>query len=56
MSWSAEGCKNNARWEDFLKVLQERKVGGVPVCESPLLEEDTLLIQEAFGRLQERKI
>ena len=38
--------KSDARWKDFLKVLKDRKIEGTVVCESPLLEEDTLLLQK----------
>lgn len=41
--------ESDARWEDFLAVLKERKIGGVCVCESPLPEEDTLLLKDAFS-------
>ena len=40
--------KSDAKWKDFLRVLKERKVGGTVVCESPLLEGDTLLMQKEF--------
>ena len=43
--------ESDAEWEDFLRVLKERNIGGVCVCESPLLEEDTLLLMMAYGRL-----
>ena len=43
--------ESDAKWKDFLKVLQERDIGGVVVCESPLLEEDTLVLQNAFSKL-----
>jgi len=43
--------KSDARWKDFLKVLKKRKVEGVVVCESPLLEQDTLLLQKQYARL-----
>lgn len=42
--------KSDARWKDFLAVLRERKVEGVVVCESPLLEKDTLLLKKEFAR------
>lgn len=44
--------ESDARWEDFLKVLRKRKVEGVCVCESPLLEEDTLLMQKTYKALK----
>lgn len=40
--------ESDARWEDFLKVVKKRKVEGVCVCESPLMEKDTLLMQKTF--------
>lgn len=41
--------ESDARWEDFLAVLKKRKVGGVCVCESPLMEDDTLLLRDTYG-------
>lgn len=43
--------ESDANWEDFLAVLKKRGVGGTVVCESPLLEEDTLLLQETYVKL-----
>ncbi len=43
--------KSDARWKEFLGVLKERNVEGVVVCESPILEEDTLLMQRTFRAL-----
>jgi deoxyribonuclease-4 len=42
--------ESDARWKDFLAVLKRRKVGGTVVCESPMLEKDTLLLQKTFAR------
>jgi len=36
------------KWKDFLKVLKKRKVGGFLVCESPAMEDDTLLLRKAY--------
>lgn len=44
--------KSDARWKDFLAVLKKRKIGGVLVSESPLLEDDTLLMQRTFSVLR----
>lgn len=44
--------KSDAEWEDFLNVLKNREVEGTVVCESPLLEEDTLLLQNRYGKLK----
>ncbi len=41
--------ESDAKWKDFLGVLRKRKIGGTVVCESPLLEKDTLLLQKHFG-------
>ncbi len=43
--------ESDARWREFLQVLKDRKVGGVVVCESPILEKDTLLMQKTFSAL-----
>lgn len=42
--------ESDARWKEFLSVLKRRKVGGVLVCESPAMEEDTLLLQNTYER------
>jgi len=42
--------KSDAQWKDFLRVLKHRKIEGVVVCESPLLEQDTLLLQRTFAK------
>lgn len=41
---------SDANWEDFLKVLSERKIEGTVVCESPAMEDDTLLMKETYER------
>lgn len=43
--------ESDANWKDFLKVLKKRKVGGVVVSESPMLERDTLLLQKTYEAL-----
>lgn len=43
--------ESDARWEDFLAVLKKRKVGGVLVCESPLMEVDTVLLRDRYNAL-----
>jgi deoxyribonuclease-4 len=42
--------ESDAKWQDFVKVLKDRKVGGTVVCESPLLEEDTLLMAHYYRK------
>lgn len=43
--------RSDAKWKDFLKVLKKRKIEGVVVCESPLLEKDTLLLRKTYEKL-----
>lgn len=43
--------ESDAKWKDFLSVLKVRGVSGTVVCESPLLEQDTLLMQKEFSKL-----
>lgn len=40
--------ESDAKWKDFLAVLKARGVGGTVVCESPLLEEDTLKMKKFY--------
>jgi len=44
--------ESDAKWKDFLKVLKKRKVGGFLVCESPAMEDDTLLLQDTYQKLK----
>ena len=44
--------KSDAKWKDFLKVLKKRGVEGSLICESPLLEEDTLLMKKTYSRIK----
>ena len=43
--------ESDAKWKDFLSVVKNRGAEGVLVCESPLLEKDTLLLQQTFKKL-----
>jgi len=43
--------ESEARWKDFLRVLKERSIGGICVCESPLMERDTLLMKRTYDLL-----
>ncbi|MBI2846645.1 MAG: TIM barrel protein [Chloroflexi bacterium] len=38
-------------YKDLLRALKERGAGGMVVCESPILEEDALLLQETYRAL-----
>jgi deoxyribonuclease-4 len=43
--------ESDAKWREFLQVLKDRKIEGTVVCESPLLEKDTLLMQKTYTSL-----
>lgn len=43
--------ESDAEWRDFVKVLKKRGVGGTVVCESPMLEKDTLKLKKAYESL-----
>ena len=40
--------ESDANWHDFVSVLSDRGIEGNVVCESPLLEEDTLRMQQNY--------
>lgn len=42
---------SDMKWREFLCVLRQRSVGGILVCESPAMEEDTLLLQRSYTAL-----
>ncbi len=43
--------ESDAKWKDFIKVLKARQIEGVCVCESPLLEVDTLLMLKTYEKM-----
>ncbi len=43
--------ESDARWEDFLQVLKDRKIEGTVVCESPAMEKDTVLMKKTYEGL-----
>jgi len=43
--------ESDAKWKEYLAVLKKRNVEGIVVCESPVLEEDTLLLKKTYERL-----
>ncbi len=43
--------ESDAKWKDFLRVLKRRKIAGVVVCESPLLEADTVRMQQTYEKM-----
>lgn len=43
--------ESDAKWRDFIAVLKARCIAGTVVCESPLLEKDTLLMQKYYTEL-----
>jgi deoxyribonuclease-4 len=43
--------KSDAHWKDFIKVLKDREIEGTVVCESPIQEDDTILMQRTYKKL-----
>lgn len=43
--------ESDAKWKDFIAVLKKRGVGGTVVCESPMLEKDTMRMQKEYASL-----
>lgn len=43
--------ESDMKWKDYLKVLKKRKIGGQLVVESPLLEEETVLVKGFFDKM-----
>ncbi len=43
--------ESDAEWHDFLKVLKDREIEGTVVCESPAMEEDTILMMKTYDSL-----
>ncbi len=44
--------ESDAKWQDFIAVLKSRGIEGTVVCESPLLERDTLLMQKTYAGIK----
>ena len=42
---------SDLRYEELLQALVDWDVGGTVICESPILEEDALLLQRVYRRL-----
>ncbi len=42
---------SDANWKGFLRVLKRRAIGGILVNESPVMEDDTILLQKAYAKL-----
>lgn len=43
--------ESDAKWQDFIGVLKNRGIEGTVVCESPILEEDTVLMQKTYANM-----
>lgn len=43
--------ESDADWNGFLRVLKRKNIGGILVCESPAMEDDTLLLQRTYEKL-----
>lgn len=42
-------------WRDVLQVLKDYGVKGVMICESPILEEDALILKKILAKLKKRR-
>lgn len=42
--------ESDADWKGFLRVLKKRDIGGVLVCESPAMEDDTILLRKTYEK------
>ncbi len=43
--------ESDAKWKDFIAVLKKRGIEGTVVCESPLLETDTILMRNTYAAI-----
>ncbi len=43
--------ESDTNWRGYLSMLKKRGVGGVLVCESPTLEQDTMLLKKTYESL-----
>jgi deoxyribonuclease-4 len=43
--------ESDLNYKELLKVWNEFKIGGVVICESPVMEQDALLLQKTWKRL-----
>lgn len=44
-------AETTLKWKAYVGVLKKRDIGGVLVCESPLMEEDTMLLQKTYEKI-----
>jgi len=58
IEYTANGEKRHLPFEDsdikymeLLQVLKDYNVGGIVICESPIMEEDALLLKHSFDGL-----
>lgn len=42
---------SDAKWKEYLSVLKRKKIGGVLVIESPVLEKEAVMIMKEFSQL-----
>jgi deoxyribonuclease-4 len=42
---------SDMKYMELLKVLKDYNVNGMLICESPIMEEDTLLLKRSFKSL-----
>jgi deoxyribonuclease-4 len=61
IAWTEKGERKHLRlrdssfdWPALLQVLVDRKVSGIMICESPVLEEDALLLKQEYLKRMNR--
>ena len=42
--------ESNLRYKDLVKSWKDYKIKGVVICESPNIEEDSLLLQKEYNK------
>jgi deoxyribonuclease-4 len=57
IQWSAKGEQKHLMlrdsgfdWEGLLRALIAEKVGGIVICESPVMEEDAMFLKKEYLR------
>jgi deoxyribonuclease-4 len=44
--------ESDFQYTELLRALKEKEVKGVVICESPIMEDDALLLQKTYRELQ----
>ncbi|HUT52199.1 MAG TPA: hypothetical protein VM658_02300 [bacterium] len=62
IEWSAKGERRHVmlkesslRWKALLRALDDCKVSGIMICESPVMEGDARVMKKEYLKLVDRK-